>query len=140
MHIQKIENETLIRIPNTLLKSAEVQSFILFLETYSDENPSKTITKARDKFEILFQKWKSETALLSSATAIVSHFAYRQIIEMGEVALPFMLIKLQQDPQHLFYALYHITGENPVSLAHAGNLKEMTADWLHWGQKKGYIN
>jgi hypothetical protein len=118
----------------------EVQSFMLFLEKNSNEKPSKTIVKTRDKFEKLFQKWKSETALLSSATAIISHPAYRQIMEMGEVALPFMLIKLQQDPQHPFYALYQITGENPVPYDHAGDLKKMTSDWLNWGCKKGYIN
>ena len=140
MHIEKIENETLIRIPNTLLHSAEVQSFMLFLEKNSNKKPSKTIVKTKDKFEKLFQKWKSETALLSSATAIIAHPAYRQIMDMGEVALPFMLIKLQQDPQHLFYALYQITGENPVPYEHAGDFEKMTTDWLNWGSKKGYIN
>ena len=47
--------------------------------------------------------------------------------------------KLQNDPQHLFYALYQITSENPVPLAHAGNFKQMTADWLNWAAEKGYI-
>ena len=59
---------------------------------------------------------------------------------MGEIVLPFMFIKLQNDPQHLFYALYQITGENPVPLAHAGNFKLMITDWLNWATQKGYIN
>ena len=88
----------------------------------------------------MFQKWKSETALLSSATSIIKHPAYRQITDMGEIVLPFILIKLQNDPQHLFFALHQITGENPVPYAHVGNLEKMTADWLNWGYQKGYLN
>ncbi len=134
------QNETLLRIPNALLDSAEVQSFIHFLEKNSTVQHSSKKVNIRDQFEQLFQTWKSETALFSSASAIISHQAYQKIIKMGEQVLPFMLIKLQNDPQHLFYALFQITGENPVPLAHAGNLKEMTADWLNWGIQKGYIS
>jgi hypothetical protein len=100
----------------------------------------KPIKKVRDQFEDLFNKWQSETALLSSGTAIVSHKTYLQIINLGEKVIPFILLKLQDNPQHLFYALYQITGENPVPLTHAGNLKLMTADWLNWGHSKGYLN
>ncbi len=93
-----------------------------------------------NQFESLFQEWKAETALLSSGTAIVTHPAYQKIIQMGEAAVPFILIKLLEDPQHLFYALYKITGENPVLKQHAGNLTDMTADWMNWGKQKGYLN
>ncbi|MEK7254874.1 MAG: hypothetical protein AAB316_09025 [Bacteroidota bacterium] len=92
------------------------------------------------RFEALFQRWKKETALFSSGSAITQHPAYQDIIEMGEAAVPFILIKLQEDPQHLFYALYKITGENPVPKAHAGYLDHMAADWTEWGRQKGYIN
>jgi hypothetical protein len=136
MLIEQIENETIIRIPNTLLNSIEVQTFMSFLK----KKPSiKSQKNVRDQFEDLFQKWQSETALLSSGTAIISHPAYLQIIKMGEAVIPFILLKLQDNPQHLFHALYQITGENPVPLAHAGILQKMTIDWLNWGNSKGYI-
>ncbi len=137
MQIKQIENETIIRIPNAMLQSQEVQAFMSFLE---QKSPIKKQKNVRDQFEELFQKWQSETALLSSGTAIVSHTAYLQIVSMGEVVTPFILLKLLENPQHLFYALYQITGENPVPLAHAGNLQQMTLDWLSWGQTKGYLN
>ncbi len=136
MHLVKTENETLIRIPNTLLSSSEVQAFIHFLEKNSEKKFANKVIKVQEQFETLFQKWKSETALLSSATAIVSHPTYLKIIDMGERVLPFMLIKLQKDPQHLFFALHQI----PVPYAHVGDLEKMTADWLNWGYKKGYLN
>jgi hypothetical protein len=137
MQIEQIENETIIRIPNAMLQSIEVQAFMSFLEKKQPTNPQKNI---RDQFEELFQKWQSETAFLSSGTAIVSHAAYLQIVRMGEVVIPFILLKLLENPQHLFYALYQITGENPVPLTHAGNLQKMTHDWLSWGHTKGYLN
>lgn len=137
MQIKQIENETIIRIPNAMLQSQEVQAFMSFLE---QKSPIKKQKNVRDQFEELFQKWQSETALSSSGTAIVSHTAYLQIVSMGEVVTPFILLKLLENPQHLFYALYQITGENPVPLAHAGNLQQMTLDWLSWGQTKGYLN
>lgn len=137
MQIKQIENETIIRIPNAMLQSQEVQAFMSFLE---QKSPIKKQKNVRAQFEELFQKWQSETALSSSGTAIVSHTAYLQIVSMGEVVTPFILLKLLENPQHFFYALYQITGENPVPLAHAGNLQQMTLDWLSWGQTKGYLN
>ena len=140
MSIERIENETLVRIPNAMLDRTEVQVFISFLKDNTAAQSSPTVPKTRDQFEALLQKWHNETALLSSGTAIVSHAAYTQIIGMGEVVVPFILMQLQKNPQHLFFALYQITGENPVPLSHAGNLEKMTADWLDWGYKKGYLN
>ena len=112
------QDETLVSIPNVLLNRAEVVLFFDFLEKNTskkkDTATSKGIPteKTREQFEQLFQTWKSETALLSSATAIINHPAYQKMILMGDTVLPFMFIKLQNDPQHLFYALYQITGES----------------------------
>jgi hypothetical protein len=92
------------------------------------------------RFETLFQQWKRETFLSSSGSEITNHHAYQSIIEMGQPVVPFILIKLKEDPQHLFYALFKITGENPVQPEHAGSLSKMAADWLEWGVQKGYLN
>ena len=140
MLIEQIENETLVRIPNEMLNRTEVQIFMAFLKENTSAPSLKKTKKVRDQFDELFQKWQAETALLSSGTAIVSNTAYTQIIGMGEVVIPFILMQLQKNPQHLFFALYQITGENPIPLSHAGNLEKMTADWLDWGYKKGYFN
>ena len=140
MLIEQIENDTLVRIPNALLNTREVQTFMTFLVQNVKPQPFVKPKNTRDTFEELFQKWQSETALLSSATAIVSNSYYQQIIGMGEVVIPFILIKLQENPQHLFFALFQITGENPVPYIHAGNLNKMTSDWLSWGYTKGYLN
>lgn len=93
-----------------------------------------------DRFEALFQEWKKETLLSSSGTEITNHPAYQGIIELGASVVPFILIKLQEDPQHLFYALFKITGENPVKPSHVGMLTKMKEDWLAWGASKGFLS
>ncbi len=120
-----------------VLRQLEQQNLLRFVL------PNRKAPKKQDlaaRFEVLFQQWKKETALFSSGSAITNHPAYQGIIELGQFVVPFILIKLQEDPQHLFYALYKITGENPVPKAHAGFLDHMAADWIAWGRQKGYIN
>jgi hypothetical protein len=93
-----------------------------------------------ERFEALFQQWKKETLLSSSGSEITNHPAYQAIIDLGPSVVPFILIKLQEDPQHLFYALFKITGENPVNPKHIGMLTKMKEDWLEWGASKGYLS
>ena len=57
--------------------------------------------------------------------------AYQQIIGMGAEALPFIFRELQKEPDHWFWALHAITGENPVSKNAAGDLKAMTSTGLN---------
>ncbi len=91
------------------------------------------------KFQELSARWRRETALRPSVTAIAMHPAYRQIIGLGEPALPLIFQELRREPDHWFWALGAITGENPVPEDHAGDLEEMADDWLSWGGAHGYL-
>jgi hypothetical protein len=92
-----------------------------------------------EAFRALAGQWRRETMLLSSASKIASHPAYRRIIDMGDAAVPLILRDLKQNgPGHWFVALRKITGENPVKKSIAGDLKRMTEAWLAWGKKEGY--
>ena len=90
------------------------------------------------EFESLVFQWKADNFFESSPYRMADHPAYRRIIGMGWVAVPLILAKLRQEPDFWFEALYSITGEQPVSPSHAGNIKAMTEDWLAWGKRKGY--
>ncbi len=90
------------------------------------------------RFEALFSLWKKETLLTSNGDEIIAHPAYRQMIELGKPVIPFMLIKLRDDPHFLFDALTAITGDDPVPETHAGQLHKMAEDWLKWGAKQGF--
>jgi hypothetical protein len=116
------------------LQQMERQNLLrLVSSNASEQNPAA-------HFEALFQQWKKETLFSSSGTEITEHPAYQGIIAMGPPVVPFILIKLREDPQHLFYALFKITGENPVQPKHVGMLTKMKEDWLEWGANKGYLS
>ncbi len=92
----------------------------------------------RLKFNTLKTEWENSTAPLSSITEIVLHPAYRQIIGMGAVVIPFILAELKLKPAHWFWALKAVTGEDPVLPEQRGRMNEMTEAWLRWGRKQGY--
>jgi hypothetical protein len=94
--------------------------------------------KAR-RFERLAAEWKSATKVLSSITSKAMHPAYQQIIGMGPEVLPLILARLEEAPDHWFWALKAISGEDPVPPEGRGKIEEMRQAWLEWGRKKGYL-
>ena len=91
-------------------------------------------------FEILKEKWKDETGHLSSITDIAMHPSYQQIIGLGQSVVYLILSEMEKEPDHWFWALQSITGEDPVSPEHRGQIGEMTEAWLRWGRESGYLN
>jgi hypothetical protein len=89
-------------------------------------------------FQQLADAWKAETAPLSSVRQKRQHPAYRQIIEMGEPAVPLILADLKRKPSHLFWALAEITHSSPVRLAGAKDLLDVVNSWIEWGRSQGY--
>jgi len=92
-----------------------------------------------ERFRRLAQAWKKETWFHSSITQKSIHPAYQQIIGMGSPAVPLILRELSRKPDHWFWALAAITGEDPVPDSSAGRLEEMTEAWLSWGREHGYV-
>jgi hypothetical protein len=75
---------------------------------------------------------------MSSITDMVLLPSYQRIIGLGSGAIPLLLAELERKPDHWFWALQAITGEDPVPAASRGNLIEMSAAWLTWGRQRGY--
>jgi hypothetical protein len=90
------------------------------------------------RFRDLVRQWKGATALTSSITEMATHPAYQQIIGMGKEAIPLILEELQREPDHWFWALKAITGEDPVSPADRGKLQRMAQAWLCWAKSQRY--
>lgn len=88
-----------------------------------------------ERFQSLAEMWRSDCAYLSSTQEMVLHSAYQQIIGMGLSALPFIFAELERKPDHWFWALRAITGQDPVPLKHRGNIVEMAHAWLIWAQE-----
>ena len=103
-----------------------------------------TLTLARDEaegqFHELAEQWRHETGMFSSVGKKAMHPVYQRIIGMGDRAIAPMLRELQRQPDHWFWALTYITGEDPVPLDSSGNVKQMAEAWIKWGRRKGYIS
>jgi hypothetical protein len=104
-------------------------------------NKSVPNQKDEDRFQLLAKKWKNETKHLSSLSQIIINKFYQQIIGMGQLALPFIFRELQIEPNHWFWALECITGED-VILANedVGDMRKMAALWIQWGKEHGYLS
>jgi len=90
------------------------------------------------QFQNLMRKWKDDTMFTSSTTKMCSNPSYLRIIGVGKKVLPFIFRELEREPNHWFVALEAITGDDPVSPGHIGNVREMAKDWLSWARGMGY--
>jgi hypothetical protein len=89
------------------------------------------------EFMKLADQWRSETALYSSVEKMAMHPAYQRIIGMGRDALPLILRELYERPDHWFWALTAISGEDPVKTGSTFN--EAKDTWIMWGKMKGLL-
>ncbi|MEO8268257.1 MAG: hypothetical protein ABI557_00975 [Aureliella sp.] len=93
----------------------------------------------QERFQALKDDWKSRTRHLSNVAQIALVFSYQQIIGMGPQAVPLILAELQHEPDHWFWALEAIAGENPVPKIDAGNIEASASAWLEWGKENGLL-
>jgi hypothetical protein len=92
------------------------------------------------RFQELAKRWRDETGCLSSISKKTQHPAYREIVEMGEIALPFILTELRESPGHWFAALNEITMHSPVPPSDRTDPRKARLAWLAWGTEKGLID
>ncbi len=92
----------------------------------------------RERFQELADQWENETVLLSNSGRATEHPAHREIVSMGESAVPLILERMQSQGGHWFHALREITSASPVKPDDRGNVGAMQAAWLQWGEDNGY--
>jgi hypothetical protein len=92
-----------------------------------------------DQFGRLAAEWKKQSILMSNSAQMALLKPYQQIIGMGPVAVPFILEALQREPDHWFWALESITGENPVPPEANGVTPRMADAWVDWGRARGLL-
>jgi hypothetical protein len=117
-----------------------LQARLLELSTTIDRIPLD------QKFTELAAQWRQETRHLSLMSDIVMNTAYQKIIGMGTPVVGLILQDLKRQPDHWFWALRSITGENPVEpnddlrsvVDHRGRVGQMADAWLEWGRQNGY--
>ena len=93
----------------------------------------------RERFTELADRWEAETVFLSNLDRASEHPSHKEIVRMGEPAVPLILQRMQTQGGHWFHALGDITKANPVQPHDRGNVSAMQASWLEWGEANGYI-
>lgn len=96
------------------------------------------VEDAESLFNRLTSQWRQERGATSLVSQMAMQPSYQRIIGMGPAAIPFILRELENQPDHWFWALKSITGENPVRPSQRGKMKEMADAWLDWARKRGY--
>jgi len=93
----------------------------------------------RDKFLVLAEQWRNETGHKSKFYNSYMNKNYQKIMVLGADVVPVILEELQKEPDHWFWALEIISGENPVEDNHVGQFELMVNDWIEWGKNKRYL-
>jgi hypothetical protein len=88
----------------------------------------------QQQFQALAARWKAESAYTSSSSELVGHEAYRQIVALGQGAVPLLLREMEREPDHWDSALAELTGENPVGPEDAGRIDAIAQAWVRWGR------
>lgn len=113
----------------------------------SIETPDAELAK---RFAVLATRWREEYGHTSKMKTMKERPAFREIVAMGEKAIPLILAHLERNGGFLFLALQEITGvEPPIPDGFRGkkaicdgwigyDIEGTQAAWLAWGHEKGY--
>lgn len=123
------------------------------VQVFSDANfhteISATLSRVREQARVKFDlanrfraltcQWKRERGNISSSlTKIILCPSYQKIMAMGPAVVPLILDRLREEgdePDLWFWALEHLSGENPVPEDDIGDLRAMAKAWLDWGRR-----
>ncbi len=107
----------------------------------TDDLPSYPVISDAALFQLLVLQWHKERGATSSITQMAMCPAYQRIIGMGPKAIPLILQQLENnlaDPDHWFWALQALTGQDPVPPDARGDMSAMAHAWLEWAYLAGY--
>ena len=90
-------------------------------------------------FDQYADEWRAQTVHLSVLSQRVMHPSYQRIIGLGQEALPLIMERLLNQPDHWFWALRSISGEDPASPEEVGRFGAMRDAWIDWGRDRGLI-
>lgn len=105
--------------------------------TETPEFPADSVGVHR-RFRRLFDVWEGETCFYSFPHQIYRHRAYRQIVNLGEPAIPYMLGEVRRGHRGIVAALRSVSGESPVA-ASVPTTDGIADAWMAWGTAKGYV-
>lgn len=112
-----------------------INNYFKVLKDYLGNSTLLHDQQVYNKFLKLKKNWKEDTLFVSSGSVIVSNSSYREIIELGDIAIPWIIEDLKETNAHWFFALEKITGQNPIKKENIGDIDMMKEDWIEWSLK-----
>ena len=116
-------------------------SSFIYTSGFSQEPKRESPIDAQKVSEFYFykEKWKKETAALSSPASIRMNRNYQKIIGLGNSIIPLILAELERQPDDWFYALEMLTKDEENPTTEEMGFTESVKAWVNWGKNKGYI-
>lgn len=92
--------------------------------------------KLRERFNKLSQIWHEEMDGVSSIQVKTAHWAYQEVIGLGEPVVPCILDELVEHKEGgWFFALAKILKHNPVRPEHKMDMDQVLEDWLTYARE-----
>ena len=85
---------------NTVLNNHEISNYINDVDKKAEHQISQHFL-----FNRLISQWKEETMFLSSAQAIITNPNFQAIVNMGKIAVPYIVDEINNNPSTLVWAL-----------------------------------
>lgn len=98
--------------------------------------------QVKANFQALSDVLKATPNVLGTMDDVFTSEPYRRVVAMGRPVVPLILEDLSADPDEAyswFPALTEITGIDPVSPEHAGEIGVMANAWIAWGRQNGFM-
>src|SRR6266540_2451798 len=89
------------------------------------------------RFANLTDRWRREVGFMSSTSQMSMNPSYQRIIGLGPTVVPLIIRELRKEPEHWFWALKAITGQDPVDESARGDVDSMRTAWVTWAENKG---
>ena len=86
------------------------------------------------KFSELYKKWYANTMFYSNPKMIIEDENFQGIISLGEQAIPSILIKIEEEPSQLVWALNIIT-KRKISKNSVLTISEACKSWVKFGKQ-----
>ena len=85
-----------------------------------------------EKFNILSESFDEETLLISSSSDIKNNINYKEIINLGEDVIPFLIEKIKKETNIGYLMLISELSNIQINNNISGNVKKMTEFYINW--------
>jgi len=126
------------RVPLHSLNEAVATAFGVAAHEFATSFPLTRLSRLEEEFEKLSSTWKRETGMLSSSAQRMQHPSLQRILQMGQMAIPFIIRDLAEKPAWWFSVLRELTEVDPVPGDKKGLLRESADAWIAWAHENGY--